>query len=158
MRAAGFATYPYKLAAFVIAAILAGMAGFLYALKDGYVNPEILAWHQSGAVLLMIILGGIGSLRGAVFGAIAFVAAAGAVSVAGNFRIVCQALAATAGSYDHRVRGADAARLDRTRRATAPAERCMTLLVAQKTSRGTLAACEQSTMCRLASSAAKFTR
>jgi branched-chain amino acid transport system permease protein len=74
MRAAGFATYPYKLAAFVIAAMLAGIAGFLYALKDGYVNPEILSWHQSGAVLLMIILGGIGSLRGAVFGAIAFVA------------------------------------------------------------------------------------
>ncbi|HZA95942.1 MAG TPA: branched-chain amino acid ABC transporter permease [Burkholderiaceae bacterium] len=74
MRAAGFATYPYKLAAFVVAGMLAGAAGFLYALKDGYVNPEILSWHQSGAVLLMIILGGIGSLRGAVFGAIAFVA------------------------------------------------------------------------------------
>ncbi len=74
MRAAGFPTYPYKLAAFVIAAMLAGAAGFLYALKDGYVNPEILSWHQSGAVLLMIILGGIGSLRGAVLGAIAFVA------------------------------------------------------------------------------------
>ena len=74
MRAAGFATYPYKLAVFVVAAMLAGVAGFLYALKDGYVNPEILSWHQSGAVLLMIILGGIGSLRGAVFGAIAFVA------------------------------------------------------------------------------------
>ena len=74
MRAAGFATYSYKLAAFVVAAMLAGVAGFLYALKDGYVNPEILSWHQSGAVLLMIILGGIGSLRGAVFGAIAFVA------------------------------------------------------------------------------------
>lgn len=74
MRAAGFATYPYKLAAFVLAAMLAGVAGFLYALKDGYVNPEILSWHQSGAVLLMIILGGIGSLRGAVLGAIAFVA------------------------------------------------------------------------------------
>ena len=74
MRAAGFATYPYKLAAFVVAAMLAGVAGFLYALKDGYVNPEILSWHQSGAVLLMVILGGIGSLRGAVFGAIEFVA------------------------------------------------------------------------------------
>ena len=74
MRAAGFATYPYKLAVFVVAAMLAGVAGFLYALKDGYVNPEILSWHQSGAVLLMIILGGLGSLRGAVFGAIAFVA------------------------------------------------------------------------------------
>lgn len=73
MRAAGFATYPYKLAAFVIAAMLAGLAGFLYALKDGFVNPELLSWHQSGAVLIMIILGGIGSLRGAVLGAFAFV-------------------------------------------------------------------------------------
>src|SRR6185437_9480086 len=73
MRAAGFSTYPYKLAAFTLAGALAGVAGFLYAVKDGYVNPEMLAWHQSGAVLLMLILGGIGSLRGAVLGAFLFV-------------------------------------------------------------------------------------
>jgi branched-chain amino acid transport system permease protein len=73
MRAAGFSTYPYKLAAFVLAGALAGVAGFLYAVKDGYVNPEILAWHQSGTVLLMLILGGIGTLRGAVLGAFLFV-------------------------------------------------------------------------------------
>jgi branched-chain amino acid transport system permease protein len=72
LRAAGFATYPYKLAAFVIAAVFAGLAGFLLALKDGYVNPEMMSWHQSGAVLLMIILGGLGHLRGAVIGAVAF--------------------------------------------------------------------------------------
>jgi branched-chain amino acid transport system permease protein len=72
MRAAGFSTYPYKLAAFVIAGALAGLAGFLYAAKDGFVNPEIMSWHQSGAVLLMIILGGIGHLRGALLGAFAF--------------------------------------------------------------------------------------
>ena len=72
MRAAGFPTYPYKLAAFVIAGALAGLAGALLAVKDGAVNPELLAWHESGAVLLMIILGGIGSLRGAVIGALAF--------------------------------------------------------------------------------------
>ena len=72
MRAAGFATYGYKLAAFVIAGALAGLAGFLLAVKDGAVNPELLSWHESGGVLLMIILGGIGSLRGAVIGAIAF--------------------------------------------------------------------------------------
>jgi branched-chain amino acid transport system permease protein len=52
--------------------MLAGLAGFLLALKDGYVNPEMLSWHQSGAVLIMIILGGLGSLRGAVLGAFAF--------------------------------------------------------------------------------------
>jgi len=73
MRAVGFATYGYKLAAFVLAGMLAGLAGFLYALKDGFVSPELLSWHQSGAVLIMIILGGLGSLRGAVVGAFAFV-------------------------------------------------------------------------------------
>ncbi|MBC7734255.1 MAG: branched-chain amino acid ABC transporter permease [Bacteriovorax sp.] len=72
MRAAGYSTYGYKLAAFVIAGALAGLAGFLLAAKDGVVNPELLSWHESGAVLLMIILGGIGSLRGAVIGAVAF--------------------------------------------------------------------------------------
>jgi branched-chain amino acid transport system permease protein len=72
MRAAGFATYRYKLAAFVLAGALAGLAGFLLAVKDGFVNPELLSWHESGAVLLMLILGGIGHLRGAVVGAAAF--------------------------------------------------------------------------------------
>ena len=67
-----FRTYGYKLAAFVIAGTLAGLAGFLIAARDGYVNPEMLAWQESGAVLLMLILGGLGHLRGAVIGAIAF--------------------------------------------------------------------------------------
>ena len=73
MRAAGFSTYPYKLAAFTLGGALAGLAGFLYAVKDGFVNPEIMAWNQSGSVLLMVILGGVGSWRGAVAGAFAFV-------------------------------------------------------------------------------------
>jgi branched-chain amino acid transport system permease protein len=73
MRAAGYNTYLYKLAAFIIAALLAGVAGFLLAAKDGAVNPELLSWHESGAVLMMIILGGLGSLRGAVIGAAAFI-------------------------------------------------------------------------------------
>ena len=72
MRATGFSTYPYKLAAFVISGAIAGLAGFLFAVKDGFVNPEMLSWHLSGAVLIMIILGGLGDLRGAVLGAFAF--------------------------------------------------------------------------------------
>ena len=73
MRATGFSTYPYKLAAFVISGGIAGLAGFLFAVKDGFVNPEMLSWHLSGAVLIMIILGGLGHLRGALIGAFAFV-------------------------------------------------------------------------------------
>ena len=72
MRATGFATYPYKLAAFTLSGALAGLAGFLFAVKDGYVNPEMMSWHLSGSVLIMIILGGIGHLRGALIGAFAF--------------------------------------------------------------------------------------
>lgn len=72
MRATGFSTYPYKLAAFTISGAIAGLAGFLFAVKDGFVNPEIMSWHLSGAVLVMIILGGLGHLRGALVGAFAF--------------------------------------------------------------------------------------
>ncbi|HJV69734.1 branched-chain amino acid ABC transporter permease [Ideonella sp.] len=72
MRAAGFSTYPYKLAAFALSGCIAGVAGFLFAVKDGFVNPELLSWHLSGSVLIMIILGGLGHLRGAVLGAFAF--------------------------------------------------------------------------------------
>jgi branched-chain amino acid transport system permease protein len=72
MRATGFSTYPYQLAAFTVSGGLAGLAGFLFAVKDGYVNPELLSWHLSGAVLIMIILGGLGHLRGALVGAFAF--------------------------------------------------------------------------------------
>jgi branched-chain amino acid transport system permease protein len=73
MRAAGFSTYAYKVAAFVIAAALAGLAGVLKASKDGYVNPELASWRESGAVLVMVILGGLGRLRGAVVGAFTLV-------------------------------------------------------------------------------------
>ncbi|HEX4781917.1 MAG TPA: branched-chain amino acid ABC transporter permease [Usitatibacter sp.] len=72
MRAAGFSTYPYKLASFVISAMVAGLAGVLFAVKDGFVNPELMGWHMSGTVLMMVILGGIGQLHGAVLGAFAF--------------------------------------------------------------------------------------
>jgi branched-chain amino acid transport system permease protein len=40
--------------------------------KDGFVNPELLSWHLSGSVLIMIIFGGLGHLRGALIGAFAF--------------------------------------------------------------------------------------
>ena len=74
MRSLGFPVYRYKLASFTIAGALAGLAGYLSAMQFGFVNPELLSWHQSGNVLLMLILGGQGSLYGAAVGAFAFVA------------------------------------------------------------------------------------
>ena len=74
MRSLGYPVYRYKLASFTLAGCLAGLAGYLSALQFGFVNPELLSWHQSGNVLLMLILGGVGGLYGAVAGAFAFVA------------------------------------------------------------------------------------
>ena len=74
MRSLGYPVYWYKLASFTVAGALAGLAGYLSAMQFGFVNPELLSWHQSGNVLLMLILGGIGSLYGAIAGAFVFVA------------------------------------------------------------------------------------
>ena len=73
MRALGFPVFRYQLASFTLAGALAGVAGYLAAAQYGFVNPEILSWHQSGAVLMMVILGGMGSLYGSVIGAFVFV-------------------------------------------------------------------------------------
>ena len=73
MSSIGYPVFAYKLAAFVVAGALAGLAGYLAACQFGYVNPDILAWHQSGIVLMMVILGGMGRLHGAVLGAFSYV-------------------------------------------------------------------------------------
>ncbi len=72
MRSLGFPTYRYKLASFALAGALAGLAGYLSAMQYGFVNPELLSWQQSGNVLFMVILGGLGSIHGAMVGAFAF--------------------------------------------------------------------------------------
>ncbi|MBN8478170.1 MAG: branched-chain amino acid ABC transporter permease [Burkholderiales bacterium] len=71
MRALGFPVTAYKLAAFTLAGAIAGLSGYLLAAQTGFVNPEILSWHQSGNVLLMVILGGAGTPLGPVVGAFA---------------------------------------------------------------------------------------
>ena len=73
MQSLGFPVLRYKLASFTIAGALGGLAGWLSAAQYGFVNPELLSWHQSGNVLLMLILGGLGSLHGGAVGAFAFV-------------------------------------------------------------------------------------
>ena len=72
MRAMGFNTYRYKLAAFAIAGMIAGAAGHMWSLHTGFVNPELIGWQKSAEALLIILLGGISSLTGAIVGAFAF--------------------------------------------------------------------------------------
>jgi branched-chain amino acid transport system permease protein len=74
MQAMGFNTQRYKLAAFTLAGVLAGAAGHMWAMHTGFVNPEITSWHKSAEALLMILLGGLGSLAGPIVGAIAYTA------------------------------------------------------------------------------------
>jgi len=71
LRMLGFAIFRYKLVCFVAAGMLAGLAGWLAAAHDGLVNPEMLSWHQSGQLLMMVILGGMGTPAGPILGATA---------------------------------------------------------------------------------------
>jgi branched-chain amino acid transport system permease protein len=71
MRAMGYNVRNLKLMSFVIAGMLAGAAGFIEATRTAFVNPEYLSWHASGNVMVMVILGGMGSLYGSVLGALA---------------------------------------------------------------------------------------
>jgi branched-chain amino acid transport system permease protein len=72
MQALGFNVYRYKLAAFVIAGMLAGVAGHMWAMHRAFVNPELVGWHRSAEALLMILLGGMNSLHGPILGALAY--------------------------------------------------------------------------------------
>ena len=69
MRYTGFNTRPYLLSAFVISGIYAGLAGGLMAATDPLVGAERMQWTASGEVVLMTILGGVGTLIGPVLGA-----------------------------------------------------------------------------------------
>ncbi|HTT12907.1 MAG TPA: branched-chain amino acid ABC transporter permease [Burkholderiaceae bacterium] len=70
-EALGFATFRYKLTLFVAAAVLAGIAGALSVNLQGYVSPNALHWTQSGTLLVMVLLGGVGSVWGGLIGALA---------------------------------------------------------------------------------------
>lgn len=68
-RGLGYDIYAYKLVAFVIGGVFAGLAGILSASQYGFVNPGMLGWHMSGSALVTVILGGLGSLSGPILGA-----------------------------------------------------------------------------------------
>lgn len=72
MAALGFATYRYRLAAFVIAGAMGGLAGVLLANQTLFLSPSIMHWTRSGEIMMMVILGGMGTLFGPVAGAAAY--------------------------------------------------------------------------------------
>jgi len=74
LATAGVAPLPVLLAAFVVSAMIAGLAGALFAELNGFVSPSMLSWHRSGEIMVIVILGGVGRLAGPVAGAILFVA------------------------------------------------------------------------------------
>lgn len=72
MRSMGFATFGYKLTAFTLAGALAGLAGYLWGVQTGYINPELMGFHMSAHAVMMVILGGMGNFAGAIVGAFTF--------------------------------------------------------------------------------------
>ncbi|MGH7275739.1 MAG: branched-chain amino acid ABC transporter permease [Candidatus Rokuibacteriota bacterium] len=73
MEAIGYPVNRYKLLAFVIAGTLAGLAGSLYSQFSGSITPDAFFWTTSGEALLMVIIGGTGTLGGAMLGGATFI-------------------------------------------------------------------------------------
>ena len=70
-EAIGFPTYRYQLILFVIGGALGGLAGALMANQQNYISPNLLHWTQSGTLMVMVIIGGVGTLFGGALGALA---------------------------------------------------------------------------------------
>lgn len=71
-QAIGYPAMRYRLAAFVIAAVIAGIAGSLIGMSNLFASPKLLHWSQSGLLLVMVALGGVGYFYGGLLGAAAF--------------------------------------------------------------------------------------
>ena len=72
MNAIGFPTFHYKLVCFVIAGVICGLSGVLLANHTSFISPALMHWTRSGDLIVMTVLGGMGSVFGPVFGAVAF--------------------------------------------------------------------------------------
>jgi branched-chain amino acid transport system permease protein len=74
MSAVGFDPYAHQLVAYVISGMMAGLAGALLANHAEFVSPAYMSWQRSGDLIIMVVLGGMGTLYGAVLGAVAYLA------------------------------------------------------------------------------------
>ena len=79
-RAIGFSPYAYRLAAFVIAGAMCGLAGALLANHTNYLTPDFMHWTRSGEIMFMVILGGMASIAGPLLGAFALLLVEDALS------------------------------------------------------------------------------
>jgi len=75
MRALGFPVYRYQLVAFVLAGTLSGLAGVLLANHNEFVSPSMMHWSRSADLIIMVVLGGMGTVIGPLLGALAFMLA-----------------------------------------------------------------------------------
>ena len=73
VEALGYRPFGYRLVATLISGAVAAVAGVLLANQSEFVSPAFMTWQRSGELLIMVILGGIGSLWGAILGAVGFV-------------------------------------------------------------------------------------
>ena len=73
MQALGFNTFRYRLACYVLAGTIAGLAGFLLGNFTSFISPEMMDWTRSGELIFMVVLGGAGSALGPLLGAAAFI-------------------------------------------------------------------------------------
>jgi branched-chain amino acid transport system permease protein len=74
MRAIGFPTFRYRLTGFVIAGAICGLAGALLANHTGFISPATMHWTRSGDLIVMVVLGGMASSFGPLFGAVLLLA------------------------------------------------------------------------------------
>lgn len=72
MQAIGFAPFRYQLVAYVISGMLCAIAGVLIANQTGFVSPAYMSWQRSGDLIIMVVLGGMGTLVGPLVGAFAY--------------------------------------------------------------------------------------
>jgi branched-chain amino acid transport system permease protein len=72
MAAIGFDVYRFQLAVYVIAGALGGLSGFLLANATEFVSPAYMSWQRSGELIVMVLLGGLGTLNGAIVGTVAY--------------------------------------------------------------------------------------
>ncbi len=66
----GYSTWHARLAAYVLAAVIAAMSGALYPMLRGFVSPELMFFSTSGNAVITVVTGGVGTLAGALYGSV----------------------------------------------------------------------------------------